>query len=259
MDVLTTMETTYSEDDVANIFRVVVLESRGENSTIEKSTWSFSKSQILRYHWYLTKRVWRILKLNQPHLPVANVLQDWDINPTDGDRRRRNIRIQRSRTVRRRGEKEKKTSIRKRRKAVKLYSTDIWSSIIYGVRQYDSKNYSRILRSVWPSDLPRHRHYDWHGTTSKSYQLSASVQFLSKTPLLGRDQDIAPISSQSEEASPHCSPIRQVSLETRTRSHVERRYNAHRTTLNLTQSWQGDRWKYADDIITNILVELIWS
>ena len=94
-----------------------------------------SKSMIVNNRKGLAKRVQRILRVNDLHIPVADVARDLGIDATGGTRRRRKTRNQRLRAAKRR-EKKVRMLARKNHKAVKLHATSIWPSIAFGVEQY---------------------------------------------------------------------------------------------------------------------------
>ena len=192
VDDLTTSSVANNEDDVTRSICSVALELRHELEAA-KLTLNTNKSMIISNRQSLAKRVQRILRANDLHIPVADITRDLGIDAAGGARKRRRTRNQRLRAARRRGSRVKVLA-RKNRKAVKLYTTGIWPSIAYGVEQYglsptDLKQFRATAAACSGvgglSTLPSHRYRNWSGPAPKFSSTSAPLHFLLVAPFLG--------------------------------------------------------------------------
>ena len=179
VDDLATMSAANNEDDVTRSICSIALELRHELEA-PKLTLDKNKSMIVSNRKSLAKRVQRILRVNDLHIPVADATRDLGINAVGGARRRRtrNLRL---RAARRRGSRVKVLAW-KNRKAV---------SGVLGSRQ-----------------------------VPKSSGTSAPLHFLQVAPFLGRKQRHASACTEGVEACPLQTPRRKEPMESRARTHV---------------------------------------
>ena len=100
------MSVANNEDDVTRSICCVTLELRHELEAA-KLTLCKRKSMIVSNRKSLAKRVRRILRVNDLHIPVADSARDLGIDVAGGSRRRRSTRNQRFCAAGRRGGKVK--------------------------------------------------------------------------------------------------------------------------------------------------------